>query len=206
MAQAKRSGHLVEITSLRSESGEVFAGPDGKLESREHLRPVRVRVDGVWKAIDTDLARTGDGMVAPKATTIGLEFSGGGDAPMVRMTKAGRALAMSWPGRLPAPQLEGDTATYPEVLPGVDLRLGAQQDGFTQLLVVKSAQAASSKELTELRLELDADGMDVKETSDGGLQALDKGVKSWHIFRRARCSPNRMTAIAAAVLTLERQR
>ncbi|MFE0420438.1 IS5/IS1182 family transposase, partial [Streptomyces tendae] len=25
------------------------------------------------------------------------------------------------------------------------------------------------------------------------------------IFRRARCSPNRMTAIAAAVLTLERQ-
>ncbi|MFI1049757.1 IS5/IS1182 family transposase, partial [Streptomyces griseoruber] len=26
------------------------------------------------------------------------------------------------------------------------------------------------------------------------------------IFRRARCSPNRMTVIAAAVLTLERQR
>ncbi len=30
--------------------------------------------------------------------------------------------------------------------------------------------------------------------------------KSGRIFRRARCSPNRMTAIAAAVLTLERQR
>ncbi|MEU6255653.1 IS5/IS1182 family transposase, partial [Streptomyces griseorubiginosus] len=26
------------------------------------------------------------------------------------------------------------------------------------------------------------------------------------IFRKARCSPNRMTSIAAAVLTLERQR
>ncbi|MER8259621.1 IS5/IS1182 family transposase, partial [Streptomyces sp. NPDC101213] len=26
------------------------------------------------------------------------------------------------------------------------------------------------------------------------------------IFRRARCSPNRMTSIAKAVLTLERQR
>ncbi|MGY4966306.1 LamG-like jellyroll fold domain-containing protein [Streptomyces sp. 900105245] len=185
VAQAKRSGHLVEITSLRSESGEVFAAPDGKLESREHLRPVRVHVDGVWKAIDTDLARTGDGMVAPKATTIGLQFSGGGDAPMVRMTKAGRELAMSWPGKLPAPQLEGDTATYPEVLPGVDLRLGAQQDGFTQLLVVKSAQAASSKELSELRLKLDADGMDVKETSGGGLQALDKGAGG-AVFEAAR--------------------
>ncbi|MGX1218839.1 hypothetical protein RKD42_000098 [Streptomyces ambofaciens] len=31
-------------------------------------------------------------------------------------------------------------------------------------------------------------------------------LKSWRIFRRARCSPSRMTVIAAAVLTLERQR
>jgi len=31
-------------------------------------------------------------------------------------------------------------------------------------------------------------------------------LKSWRIFRKARCSLNRMTAIAAAILTLERQR
>jgi hypothetical protein len=31
-------------------------------------------------------------------------------------------------------------------------------------------------------------------------------LKSWRIFRQSRCSPNRMSAIAAAVLTLERQR
>lgn len=31
-------------------------------------------------------------------------------------------------------------------------------------------------------------------------------LKSWRIFRRSRSSPNRMTSIAAAVLTLERQR
>ncbi|GAA3921850.1 transposase family protein [Streptomyces lacrimifluminis] len=38
---------------------------------------------------------------------------------------------------------------------------------------------------------------------------VERGVarlKSWRIFRRSRCSPNRMTSIAAAVLTLERQR
>jgi hypothetical protein len=38
---------------------------------------------------------------------------------------------------------------------------------------------------------------------------VERGVarlKSWRIFRRSRCSPNRTTAIAAAVLTLERQR
>ncbi len=38
---------------------------------------------------------------------------------------------------------------------------------------------------------------------------VERGVarlKSWRIFRRSRCSPNRMTSIARAVLTLERQR
>ncbi|SED96388.1 DDE superfamily endonuclease [Streptomyces sp. TLI_105] len=31
-------------------------------------------------------------------------------------------------------------------------------------------------------------------------------LKTWRIFRRSRVSPNRMPSIAAAVLTLERQR
>lgn len=31
-------------------------------------------------------------------------------------------------------------------------------------------------------------------------------LKDWRILRKARCSPNRMTVIAAAILTLERQR
>ncbi|MFJ3899909.1 transposase family protein [Streptomyces sp. NPDC090083] len=38
---------------------------------------------------------------------------------------------------------------------------------------------------------------------------VERGIarlKSWRIFRRARCSPNRMTSITAAILTLERQR
>lgn len=38
---------------------------------------------------------------------------------------------------------------------------------------------------------------------------VERGVarlKSWRIFRKARCIPNRMSSIAAAVLTLERQR
>ena len=38
---------------------------------------------------------------------------------------------------------------------------------------------------------------------------VERGVaslKSWRIFRRSRCSPNRMTSIVKAILTLERQR
>ncbi|MGW2278081.1 LamG-like jellyroll fold domain-containing protein [Streptomyces sp. NPDC001770] len=162
---------------MRGESSDVFATSDGNLEAREYLRPVRARVDGSWVPVDTDLAHGPDGTVAPKASTVGLEFSGGGDAPLVRMEKSGRELALSWPGALPAPELEGATATYREVLPGVDLRMQAQEDGFTQLLVVKSQAAAENDALSQLRMKLAADGMNVNETSSGGLEAVDEGAR-----------------------------
>jgi hypothetical protein len=49
----------------------------------------------------------------------------------------------------------------------------------------------------------------VPETQAGGSQsATERSVARptvWQIFRRARCSPNRLSSISAAVLTLERQ-
>ncbi|MGV9879243.1 LamG-like jellyroll fold domain-containing protein [Streptomyces sp. NPDC003006] len=177
-AQAERTGESVEIAALRGESSDVFATPEGDLEAREYLRPVRARIDGRWQRIDTDLAPVAGGMVAPKVTTARLAFSGGGaDVPLVRMWKAGRELELSWPGKLPAPELDDATATYRDVLDGVDLRMGAQQDGFSQLLIVKSAKAAASPELAELKLRLRTEGLDTRETADGGLEATDKGAK-----------------------------
>ncbi|GAB2952031.1 LamG domain-containing protein [Streptomyces sundarbansensis] len=178
LAEARESGESVEIASMRGESREVFAMPSGDLEAREYLRPVWTRAGGGWKPVDTDLAAAPGGMVAPKATTVKLAFSGGGDAPLVRMEKAGRELALTWPGKLPDPDLDGSVATYRNVLPDVDLRMGAQEDGFTQLLVVKSAEAAGSSALKELRLRLGTQGVEVREASDGGLEAVDKGAKS----------------------------
>ncbi|MFI1925309.1 LamG domain-containing protein [Streptomyces sp. NPDC020377] len=177
LAAAKRSGSSVEVASLRGESSEVYATSEGDLEAREYLRPVRTRINGTWQPIDTALVEADDGMVAPKAATVGLEFSGGGTGrPLVRLERAGRTLELSWPGAVPAPRLDGDTAVYPDLLPDVDLRLGARPDGFTQLLVVKSAEAAHGSGLAELRLKLRADGMAVGETPGGGLQAVDKGA------------------------------
>jgi hypothetical protein len=176
LAQARRTGKKVEVVSARGESSDVFATPDGKLEAHEYLRPVRTRIDGKWVDIDTTLATTGDGSVVPKAASTGLIFSGGGDGPLVRLERAGRSLKFGWPGDVPEPTLEGDTATYPDILPGVDLRLEAQEDGFTQLLVVKSAEAAKSGELAELRMRLAGDGVTVRETAGGGLAAVDKGA------------------------------
>ncbi|MER7748982.1 LamG-like jellyroll fold domain-containing protein [Streptomyces bacillaris] len=178
LAKARKSGEPVEVVSQRGESRELFATPQGDLEAREYLRPVWTRVEGEWTRVDTALAEISGGMVAPKATTVKLEFSGGGDVPLVRMEKAGRELALSWPGRLPAPELDGAVATYRNVLPDVDLRMGAQEDGFTQLLVVKTAEAARSSLLREVRLKLGTEGVEVRESQGGGLEAVDDGAES----------------------------
>ncbi|WP_260867251.1 LamG-like jellyroll fold domain-containing protein [Streptomyces sp. SAJ15] len=178
LEQAKRTGEKVEVAALRGETRDVFATPDGQFEANEYLRPVRARVGGEWKPVDTDLAKDGDGMVAPKVATVDVAFSGGGKGPMVQLQRVGRELSLSWPTELPAPTLDGATATYPEVLPGVDLRLSAQVDGFSQLLVVKSAEAAANPELEKLQLRMAADGVQVQKTATGGLEAIDEGAKT----------------------------
>lgn len=67
VAQAQGSGQPVEVTSLRDESSETYATPDGGFEVDQHLRPVRARVAGAWKPIDDTLVEQPDGSVAPAA-------------------------------------------------------------------------------------------------------------------------------------------
>ncbi|MFC4517929.1 LamG-like jellyroll fold domain-containing protein [Streptomyces ehimensis] len=174
--EAKRSGKKVEVAALRGETRDVFATPKGTLEAREYLRPVRTRSHGEWKPIDTTLTKSADGSVTPRTATVGIKFSGGGDTSLVELDKAGKKVALSWPTKLPEPRLDGDTATYPDVLPDVDLRVAAQTDGFTQLLIVKSAKAAASRELSQLRLKMQGTGVSVQQTPQGGLKAEDQGA------------------------------
>ncbi|AZQ32160.1 LamG domain-containing protein [Streptomyces cyaneochromogenes] len=182
LANARKSGEAVEVLSQRGETTEVFATPDGNFEAREYLRPTWTRAEDGWKHVNTELAATEGGTVAPKAATVNLEFSGGGaQDPLVRMERAGRTMSLSWPTALPEPQLSGAMATYPDVLPDVDLRMTAQEDGFAQLLVVKSAEAAKNPDLAELRLKLGSDGLEVKENAQGGLRAVD-GATNGTVF------------------------
>ncbi|MEV4826794.1 LamG domain-containing protein [Micromonospora sp. NPDC049257] len=77
---------------------------------------------------------------------------------------------MRWPHRLPRPSVSGDTATYPEVLPGVDLVLRATATGFSHVLVVKSAAAAANPALREIRFQVGGDAR-VSRMPDGSLVA-----------------------------------
>ena len=175
LKRARSTGSQVEVGALRGESREVYAQPDGTFEAVEHLRPVRTRQDGKWVDIDTALRKRADGTVSPAAAAVGLAFSGGGTGPMATMVKAGRKLSFSWPGTLPAPALSGATATYTDVIAGVDLQLNADADGFSDVLVVKTRQAAQDPELAQLKFTTATTGLRLTEDSAGGLQATDPG-------------------------------
>ncbi|MGW0819709.1 DNRLRE domain-containing protein [Streptomyces sp. NPDC002845] len=75
-ARAVSSGKRVEVTGLRSETSTTYARPDGTFRLVVHGAPVRAKVDGVWKPIDTTLTRV-DGGWAPKAAADPVVFSDG---------------------------------------------------------------------------------------------------------------------------------
>ncbi|PJE98285.1 laminin G [Streptomyces carminius] len=174
---AEENGAPVEVAGLRQERREVFANPDGSFTAYEYTEPVRTVRGGEWVDVDGTLVRRADGGWSPKAATVEVEFSGGGDGPFARMRKAGREYALTWPGgKLPEPRIEGDSATYPDVLPGVDLVARAEVDGLAHLLVVKTAEAAANPELESIDFGLRTAGLEVSETESGALRAVDTAV------------------------------
>ncbi|MDI5983004.1 hypothetical protein, partial [Amycolatopsis magusensis] len=79
----------------RTETSQVFANPSGTLTEDRYAVPQWTRQDGNLVEIDTTLHRKTGGSLEPKATTVGLEFSGGGQGPLATITRAGRKLALS---------------------------------------------------------------------------------------------------------------
>ncbi|WP_405889377.1 FG-GAP-like repeat-containing protein [Streptomyces sp. NBC_00133] len=104
----------------------------------------------------------------PKVASVAVKFSGGGTGPMLTGVKDGRTLSLSWPKPLPKPTLEANVATYADVLPGVDLQLKAEVEGFSQLLVVKTAEAAQNPELAQLQFAMNTVGLNVSKDADTG--------------------------------------
>lgn len=181
-AQARATGKPVVVTSKTTDNSEVEANPDGTFTMHSTLTATRTQVNGQWVAIDPTLHTNADGTLSPNATTLGLTFSGGGTAPMVTMTQGSDRLALSWPAPLPNPQVSGSTATYPEVLPGVDLRLTAAASDYQEILVVHDAAAAANPALTAIHLSATATGLTLHSDANNLLTATDiaTGAQVFH--------------------------
>uniref|UniRef100_UPI003F58E1B6 LamG domain-containing protein n=1 Tax=Streptomyces griseoaurantiacus TaxID=68213 RepID=UPI003F58E1B6 len=175
-AQAQASGKQVEVTGDRTEYSTTVANPDGSFTLTQVTTPVRVKqVDGAWGEVDPVLERRSDGRVAPKGAVVDVSFSGGGPgAGMIRLGAGGRSVALGWAGDLPAPSLSGPTATYANVFDGVDLQLTATAEGYREVLVVKTAEAAQMSQLEQVSLHASGDGLAVVPGAGGGLRAVDE--------------------------------
>ncbi|GAA0591446.1 LamG domain-containing protein [Kribbella sandramycini] len=163
-----------EVAELTTEDRIVHAQPDGSMVATLNVEPVRVKQAGRWNPVDTTLVRRPDGTFGPRAVPAELALSAGGTGPLVRLGSAAKSVELAWPGKLPAPTVRGDTATYSEVLPGVDLVMRAEARGYAQRLVVKNAQAAKNPALRRISFGLGTNGVSVKQAGSGALQAIDE--------------------------------
>lgn len=176
LAKARSSGHPVAVSADETATGTVTANPDGTLTLTQATAPVRQWSGGKWKNLDATLSRAADGKVSPAVTASGLTLSGGGTGPIATLQAVGKQLSLSFPVPLPAPSLSGSTAVYADVLPGVDLRVTADEQGAVSIvLVVHDAAAAASPQLRQLALAVQAPGLTLAVGKAGDITAANAG-------------------------------
>ena len=143
LVTARMTGAPVRIGGLTTETAEYFAQPNGQISAQVSAGPVRTRQDGKWVPVDLTLRNAPDGSVQAIADPLDLRISGAraGGGELASVGSGDGRLALGWPGRLPAPHLDRNRATYSEVAPGVDLVVEATRSGFEQFVIVKSRDA-----------------------------------------------------------------
>ncbi|MGW7824196.1 LamG-like jellyroll fold domain-containing protein [Streptomyces puniciscabiei] len=173
--RARATGRPVTVSSLTSPTTQVEALPDGRFGMAANPLPVRTKQAGRWVPVNLTLVHRADGSWAPKATAYGtVAFSGGGTGPLAVTRSGNVSLSLSWPTALPTPHVTGTTATYPSVLPGVDLQVaGTAGGGLSDTLVVHSAAAARNPKLAALRLATTVRGGHLKQDAGGDLAVTD---------------------------------
>ena len=173
--RAHRSGEAVEASAAASSTDTVIAHPDGRVTLTRSALSARKRVNGVWEKLDATLVRNADGSISPTLAQGELRLSGVAGQPMATMSGSGVAATIDTTMPLPAPTLVGDTATYSEVLPGIDLKVtAATTGGFTEVFVVKNADAAANGALTKLSLRTHTTGISLSSDAIGNLTGTDR--------------------------------
>lgn len=175
LAAARQRGERVEVLTERTEFSQTFATPRGTFVVEEHVRPQWVRsAAGVWVPADPSLRPGEDGVLRPVAATAAMRFSGGGALePLASIRAGGVSVGLRWPGPLPEPVVDGNVATYRDVLPLVDLRVVADVDGFTHLVVIRSPKALDDPKVREIVLGIELSGGSLRVAETGAVEAVD---------------------------------
>ena len=160
---------------MTTQTSETVALPDGRFEMTSSVLPVRVRQDGRWVPVSATLRRTADGWYSPAATPSAVELSSGGTGALALLTSPqGGRVSLTFPFRLPSPVIAGATATYRNLLPGVDLvATVTNQGGFSDVLEVRNPAAAA--ELSRVRIRTETSGLSLRTDAAGDLTATGPG-------------------------------
>ncbi|MGW3961041.1 RICIN domain-containing protein [Amycolatopsis sp. NPDC005003] len=172
-ATARLQNRRIEALSERTETETTWVNPDGSRTTEVNGGPIRVRRGEAWVPVDLTLTQGADGAVRSKAHPRGLVLAGAGGKQgetrdLASVQAAGGQVALQYTGPLPAPVLAGDTATYPEIQPGVDLQVKATRTGFEQFFVVKRRPSAA----LDFTLPVRASGLTTKSDADGNTQLV----------------------------------
>ncbi|WP_330186108.1 LamG-like jellyroll fold domain-containing protein [Dactylosporangium sp. AC04546] len=170
--------HSKRIPGAATGNSDVYANPDGSYTRKVYQQAVNYRTpDGRWTPIDPTLARGGDGRYRQKANAVATDLAATADDPrLVELSvDAGHGMSYSLAGAQPVEaKVDGDTAVYPGVLPGVDLMFETRATGTKESIVLHSADAPTSY-LFPLRLRglapvLESDGSVTLRDSAGAIR------------------------------------
>ncbi|MET9378865.1 LamG domain-containing protein [Streptomyces sp. NPDC002992] len=176
--KAVAEGRSIEVASLTSETNRVLANSDGTFTLESSPVAERVRKNGAWSAIDTDLVQRADGRLMPKAAQ-DVVLSGGGDAvALATITRDGKTFELGAPWKLPVPTVSGPSAVYESVRPDVDLVVQIRPDGFTHNLVVHTREAAADPALKSIKFPVKTNGLTVKTSSNGAVSLIDSANRT----------------------------
>lgn len=173
VAQARKSGKSVQVTSATTASSTLTANPNGTLTLTQSVTPVRKKINGAWQNLDATLVKTAHGY-SPRVSTDTLTFSAGGGGPLVSLGLGTSSLSFSLPKTftLTTPTVSGASATYHDVLPGVDLEVTADnQGGYSESLIVENATAAHNPALASIGFTTGAKDLILHADKAGNLAA-----------------------------------
>ncbi|SHI05463.1 DNRLRE domain-containing protein [Streptomyces sp. 3214.6] len=172
LLMARLQGRKIEATSERTADSSTYALPNGQLETDAFAGPVRTKVAGVWKTIDTSLSDTGADLT-PAVAAAKVAVSDGGDTKLASVSRGKQSFGLGWSGKLPTPSVKDNTASYP-LGGGQTLSVSALAQGFSETirLAQKPAGGAAS-----YRIPMNLDGLKLSQATSGHLLLKDPAGK-----------------------------
>ncbi|MGH2699720.1 MAG: hypothetical protein ACRDJL_11080 [Actinomycetota bacterium] len=171
-AQTSPAPQRVELTSERSRYAKVFLNPDGTRTAEIFTDPIHYQTEsGSFEEIDNTVIEQPDGRGFEKAAgDLEVDFAALGQSEeLVSLAEGNSSLSFGLEGgEAVEPVTEDDSITYPEILPGADLRFELSGEEIKEKLVLQGPPPGDEEELV-LRFPIDTEGLEIERRASGDI-------------------------------------